>query len=233
MSGEFRLWGGDAEFNSRNKSVFDQLSSLSPRSAAAAPAVSLSDLSRASPRRRSKEKETTRQLRGQESLFKRPELPPPRHQPRQPPDHHKNPHRWTHYTLGDVSRDDMSDRTNTSTALSFLDELRKRRERDGEDMEVDGQPPQPVLFKKPVRSARDRKKSPEPSKSGEGPVFQGTKRVMPEYVVGQKRRGVGREAKESRKGDKPMHSDSKKLKLLHLLKDDDDDDQDNATVDSD
>ncbi|XP_059470029.1 U5 small nuclear ribonucleoprotein TSSC4 isoform X2 [Neocloeon triangulifer] len=221
MPREFKIAGGDDEFNSRNRSVFDQLNSLSP-SVRTSTSVSVDDFPERSHRRRSHE---TRHLRGQESLFKRPDPPPPRwHGGQRIADHQKNPHKWTRYSLGDVSSEDMSDRTNTSTALSFLNELRKRREQKEEDeMETD-EPTQQVQFKRPARKQGAAKEAREASPEGkpEGPIFRGSKRVMPEYIVGQ------RSGQSSRRGDRKSQADgkSKKLKLDHLMMEDEDGDSD-------
>lgn len=232
MSKEFSLTGGDADFANRQKSVFDQLGSISTPSSATS-TVTIDDFksrrdtsSRRSsrdqdnPRKRSREQtKETKPFRGQESLFKRPEPPPPwRRGGGRMPDHRRNPQGWTHYSLGDVSSDDMSDRTNTSTALSFLNELKKRKDGDDYDdedeMDVD-EKQQSLQFKRPVKKLNDVEvfhPSAERSDS-QGPTFRGSKRVMPEYVVGQK------SGKSVKKGDVKVKNDAKntrEMKLSHL-----------------
>lgn len=140
------------------------------------------------------------------------------------PDHRRNPHGWTHYSLGDVSSDDMSDRTNTSTALSFLNELKKRKESDdfdSEDMDVD-EKRQNLQFKKPTRKRNEVevfRPSAERSES-QGPQFRGSKRVMPEYVVGQKSgKGVKKSGVKVTKDSK----NTNEMKLSHLMDSEDED----------
>lgn len=55
----------------------------------------------------------------------------PRHhfqskRPRLTPDHQKHPERWTRYDLGDVSSQDLSERSNAAAALSFLNNRSKQ-----------------------------------------------------------------------------------------------------------
>jgi len=222
MSKDFHLSGGDADFNSRQKSVFDQLGAISSPSSTSS-SVSLDDFQshRESTSRRTQQKRSheTRHLRGQESLFKRPEPPNPRWrgQNKRMPDHRTHPQKWTHYSLGDVSNDDMSDRTNTSTALSFLNELRKRKERDSDqEMDLD-RTQQTVQFKKPVQR-RNKVETFQPSaerNEPRGTLFRGSKRVMPEYVVGQK---SGQGAKKVRDvKDKNEAKKSDQMRLTHLM----------------
>merc|ERR1719228_454953 len=60
--------------------------------------------------------------------FKRPtSFRKPQRKPNYIPDHRKNPHKWTKYTLEDVSADQMSDRSNTKAALQFLTELKDQK----------------------------------------------------------------------------------------------------------
>jgi Tumour suppressing sub-chromosomal transferable candidate 4 len=236
MSKEFSLTGGDADFANRQKSVFDQLGSISVPSSTT-PSVTIDDFKsrrdsssrrssssssrdQDSPRKRSRETRETKQFRGQESLFKRPEPPPPwRRGGGRMPDHKRNPQGWTRYSLGDVSSDDMSDRTNTSTALSFLNELKKRKDRDEYDdedkMDVD-EKRQSLQFKRPARKQNEVEvfcPSAERSDS-QGPQFRGSKRVMPEYVVGQK------SGKSVKRGDVKVKKDAqntREMKLSHLV----------------
>lgn len=85
-------------------------------------------------------------------------------------DHRRNPQNWTKYSLADVTTDQLSDRSNTSAALDFLKQLRRRNAaaaRDAADsMAVDEEeePPadlsQPITFRKPpsnTSSARVKK----------------------------------------------------------------------------
>lgn len=229
MSKEFSLTGGDADFANRQKSVFDQLGSISVPSSSTTSTVTFDDFKSrqdSSSRRSSRDRQDssrkrsreTKQFRGQESLFKRPEPPPPwRRGGGRMPDHRRNPQGWTHYSLGDVSSDDMSDRTNTSTALSFLNELKKRKDTDDNEdgMEMDGKQ-QTLQFKRPVRKRNEVevfRPSAERSDSQES-QFRGSKRVMPEYVVGQK---IGKNVKRGgAKVKDEAKQNTKEMTLSHL-----------------
>ncbi|XP_034250743.1 protein TSSC4 [Thrips palmi] len=174
----------------------------------------------------------TKQFRGKESIFKRPEMPAPRRARNSLADHQRNPHKWTKYSLGDVSSQDMSDRSNTAAALSFLQELKARKD-NSSDMDVDEpSPTKPIVFK-PVRPKTERLTSSlgavstvstsATSEEGDRPSFRSSKLVMPEYVVGQKttskkksRTGVS-QAEDKGKGHK-----QKEISLGHLLDEEDD-----------
>ena len=168
------------------------------------------------------------QFRGKDSIFKRPECPAPSHaSARSIPDHHKNPHKWTKYSLGDVSNADMSDRSNAQAAFSFLNDLKSRKQitsaatEEVEPMEVS----EPVLFKsKNKTSSQIQFRKPNndttvktevssvTSENDSKPTFRSSKVIMPEYIVGQK------QIKKTQKKEKPLKSAScsRHVKLDHL-----------------
>ena len=120
-----------------------------------------------------------------------------------------NPKKYTKYSLADVSRDDMSERTNSRAAFDFLRELKQRRdaeeEKHEEPMPLDGK----VAFRKPTKKARKDEDEAASSSSSSSVVQDGNKRVLPECVVGQKR---PKDKGQSRSSSKP----SKKVKLTQL-----------------
>lgn len=124
----------------------------------------------------------------------------------------KNPRKYTHYTLDDVS--DTSDRTNTSAAFSFLKELedRKNNESEMDYEEESGCNSQKIVFKKSVK-LRPREVEEDPQLNAK--KIQSTKIVMPEYVVGEKRQ----KPKKDRKPKQSLpasSSNSLRLRLSHL-----------------
>uniref|UniRef100_A0A336MXT5 U5 small nuclear ribonucleoprotein TSSC4 n=1 Tax=Culicoides sonorensis TaxID=179676 RepID=A0A336MXT5_CULSO len=149
-----------------------------------------------------------------ESIFKRPELPIQRCMPmRHVPDYKVNPHKWKKYSLEDA---DCSDRTNTAAAFNFLREIEKRKEIDEKEEGSSDSVPSKIVFKKSVKLNKVNEESSEESSS----VLRGTKVVMPEYVVGQKRPSkVERKLKSDRKSEK-----HKELKLNHLMEDEEEED---------
>ncbi|XP_063242941.1 U5 small nuclear ribonucleoprotein TSSC4 [Bacillus rossius redtenbacheri] len=220
-SATFFVKGGDTGFADREKRLLDCLAAAesekngrrdSSLNAGGEPAVG--EASRPSRKRRRAE---TKPFRGKESIFKEPGDPPPRARARDDvPDHHRNPHRWVRYSLGDVSQEDMSDQSNTAAALSFLRELELRKEllAGGDMMDCDPPGPAPVVFKRPAQRGGD-------APGCEGPadraVFKSSKLVMPEYVVGRdKKERKSRGAQPASKYDK-----SKEIKLQHLQFEDD------------
>lgn len=173
-----------------------------------------------------------KQFRGKESIFKRPDAPPPRLKTRDVPDHHRNPHKWIKYSLGDVSQEDMSDRSNTAAALAFLKEMQERKRL--QVMEADDSAPVQITFKQPKNKPKPISKLGAPvclvsgmtsgeSTTGEDiitrPSFRSSKLIMPEYVVGMTKK------KDKKKHDKHVHLPQNEnitsvIKLQHLMADD-------------
>lgn len=165
----------------------------------------------------------TKHFRGKESIFKRPEAPPPARVKRDIPDHKRNPHKWTKYSLSDVSPEDMSDQSNTTAALSFMKELKSRKELMG-SMDIDDSNAQ-ILFKCPTKfglSSNEPKfvktESSDFPTQDEGPCFRSSKLIMPEYVVGQKK-FVKKYVKRNTEKDHVI----KEIKLDHLAEEEEDD----------
>lgn len=176
-----------------------------------------------------KRKHETHKFRGRQSIFKRPEGPAPRSIYRSVPDYHRNPHKWTKYSLDDVSNEDMTDRSNTRAALSFLKELKARKEAKlAEEMDIDKMTPSSndnkisfrsrknesisnITFKKPESVSSIPECSSVIVHTDDKPIFKNSKIIMPEYVVGQK------QIKKIKK-DKPLNKpcSSKQIKLDHL-----------------
>lgn len=159
-----------------------------------------------------------KQFRGKESIFKRPERPPPPRVSRNIPDFKRNPHKWKKYTLGDVSEEEMSEKSNTAAAMSFLAELQSRK---GESMEVSEETSK-IVFTNPVKTVKSDNEIVKTSPCGyptedEGPCYKGSKLIMPEYVIGQKKSGNKYMKCSASKDQAPV---SKQIKLSHLNEDD-------------
>ncbi|XP_072383875.1 U5 small nuclear ribonucleoprotein TSSC4 [Diabrotica undecimpunctata] len=209
---QFTLKSANADFALRQKNVFDQLLVLEPNRRPTNSDDTEMDVDEddvhskvSSPK---EQRAITRKLRGKESIFKKPQNPVSKNYMKKIPDFKKNPHKWTRYSLEDVNDEDMSDRSNTKTALSFLEELKERKisEVPLDDSEKDV--PQKIVFKKQRRheSSPEIKEDPESLKA----TFRSSKVVMPEYVVGQKLK-KDKKKKRVEKG--------RELKLDHLLED--------------
>uniref|UniRef100_A0A1B6JV77 U5 small nuclear ribonucleoprotein TSSC4 n=1 Tax=Homalodisca liturata TaxID=320908 RepID=A0A1B6JV77_9HEMI len=200
----------NTEFLSRQKSVFEKLDAVVKDSEKnlekqnfKRPVIS-EDI-----RTHKRLRHDTRQFRGQESIFKRPEAPPPARFKNNTPDYQRHPQKWTKYTLSDVSQEDMSEKSNTAAAMSFLRELKAKKEM--ESMEVDSEVKQ-ITFKKPSKHLEPIVSS---SAQYDSPSFRSSKVVMPEYVVGEKKASKRNSAKPKEKTEK-----SKEIKLDHLNEDD-------------
>lgn len=242
-SSDFVLHGGDTAFANRQRLLFDRLSvaekecNVSQISSVCTD-VNMDDTeshtTQPVQRAGQKRKSETKRFRGKESIFKRPEGPAPRAVSRNIPDHRRNPHKWVKYSLDDVSNDDMTDKSNTQTALSFLRELKARRlrERAGEsqeemDMDDDESTEQDqakivfksrkikkastIEFKKPSIDVEKTESSPVIIDHDDKPIFRSSKIIMPEYVVGQKQKKKTKKEKPLTKVDR-----LKQLKLDHL-----------------
>lgn len=99
------------------------------------------------------------------------------------PDHTKNPSKYTKYSLSDAPN--VSDRSNTQTALAFLKELGDRKEPvQSLSEELDGGDSSKIVFKRPKRNADD-KKQPTAPDIEEHVSCAITKRILPEAVVGR------------------------------------------------
>lgn len=234
-SPKFFIKGGGTAFSNRQKDVFDQLTETEKEANERQrenkcvimkdededDLMSL-DISRP-PRRQCKK------FRGKESIFKVPDIPP-QFKPTAMPDFKRNPHRWVRYSLGDVSQDDMSEQTNRSAALSFLRELdeRKRREatEDGDDMEDDAK--KPIVFRNPKRVYKPPVEKLANKDDEVKAHFVSTKLIMPEYVVGKKKRlekrSRGKEdAASTSTNAQDVETCKPVIKLGHLTQDNDSD----------
>ncbi|XP_058832958.1 U5 small nuclear ribonucleoprotein TSSC4 [Topomyia yanbarensis] len=164
-----------------------------------------------------------RKFRGRESIFKRPALPINKCLPASRiPDFKKNPHKWTKYSLEDV---DISDRSNTAAALSFLRDMESQKQDDAlmaEETVGEGSTSfrGKVRFNRSLKLKSQLEEEEDPSTTEENrPKVKGTKVLMPEYVVGLKMK----KAKTAKLGSASSKRDhSKELKLDHLLDEDGD-----------
>ncbi|EEB18555.1 conserved hypothetical protein [Pediculus humanus corporis] len=196
----FYIKNGSSDFLNKQRNLFDILDSAEKEKKSCDNSCNDSmdiDVNKSSSRRQRK---ITKQFRGQESLFNKPLSLPPRFKKRNKvPDFQRNPHKWTKYSLGDVTQNEMSNETNTAAAMSFLRDIEIQKLKTRVKMEVDDSndcKSKPVctnghLFNLPTIK-REIKKDCEPTleNSSETPksVFKGTKFVMAEYVVGQNKK---------------------------------------------
>lgn len=139
-----------------------------------------------------------------------------------------NPHKWKKYSLSDA---DISDKSNTSAAFAFLKEIEDRKsstdELDDEDDHTQGDKIVFNVRKRAHGGAQFNKsahlkaivhdESTDPAI--DLPKMKGSKVVMPEYVIGQKRDRKKVTGKSSAEGAEKRSSD--KLKLNHLFEEED------------
>ena len=98
------------------------------------------------------------------------------------PDHAKNPSKYTKYTLSDAPN--ISDRSNTQTALAFLKELSDRKDPEPNLKEEGDQEINKIMFKRPKRNTGIERDSIVSDIKEPAPCAI-TKRILPEAVVGQ------------------------------------------------
>ena len=148
----YQLQSTSSGFQSRSKDIFANLDSIADNKSKIANSPKNRSRSRSPPTSRNddrrNEKRYSKEFKGRESIFRTPNesgWPPSRSDFRSGhksgrnfrpnsrkfvPDHVKNPGNYTKYDLSDVSRDQMSDRSNTRAAFDFLRELKDRKEDD-------------------------------------------------------------------------------------------------------
>ncbi|XP_023293903.2 uncharacterized protein LOC111677082 [Lucilia cuprina] len=158
-------------------------------------------------------------LRGKESIFKKPELPIARClKPRKLPDYQVNPHKWKKYSLEDV---DISDQTNSSAAFEFLRQIDEQKDSSESEENSEGQKTK-IEFKKSSKIRRNLKTLESLEKMDveiDSPKLKGSKLVMPEYVVGQKKQEKKKLHNLGDKNEKKERA-AGKLLLSHLQEDD-------------
>lgn len=146
-----------------------------------------------------------------ESIFRKPYTPPPKIRNREGyiPDFKINPHKWTKYTLNDVTADQVSDISNTNTALDFIKTLEKRKMSFNMDLDNDVVDDSRHVFRKPnnMRLASSKITEKESKTS-----FIGNKLVMPEYVVGCEQQKKSKRLVNISK----VHESNCKVTLNHL-----------------
>lgn len=208
----------NSEFLNRQKSVFEMLDAVAKDNEKVVKLQpSLKRETHCEGNKPSKrQRQDTRQFRGKESIFKRPEAPPPARFLRNLPDYRRNPQKWTKYTLSDVSQDDMSDQSNTAAAMSFLRELKANKESEQMDMDTEVKA---ITFKKPSSFRPKSVSLPNNDLDDrfDTPSFRSSKLIMPEYVIGEKKT-----RKRSTSTSKPsgQKTSLKEIKLDHLVEDD-------------
>ncbi|XP_073837056.1 uncharacterized protein [Musca autumnalis] len=163
-------------------------------------------------------------LRGKESIFKKPELPIARClKPRTLPDFKVNPHKWKKYSLEDV---DISDHTNAAAAFEFLREIDARKESEDDDGSVgdnkDAILKQKIEFKKSSKLQRHIKALEAQEQCDaeiDSPKLKGSKLIMPEYVIGGSKKTKKVHSTKNTKQERAAG----KLMLSHLQEDEEED----------
>lgn len=230
----FFVKSGDGGFADRQKNIFDKLTVVEKETNERQQALGLQSAgmctsvgnSRPMPSRKRCRSEM-KQFRGKESIFKKPDAPPPRFKNRDVPDYHRNPHKWVKYSLGDVSPDDMSEKSNTAAALTFLREIEERKNQ--QKMEVDSEPIH-ITFKpkdktkifsqhdSSVNIVSPLTSDVRTTDVDEKPHFRSSKLIMPEYVVGMTKK---KKEKKREKADTLPETVTSQIKLQHLMDEDD------------
>lgn len=140
------------------------------------------------------------------------------------PDFKMNPHKWTKYSLSSVSDNDLSDKSNTNAALSFLNDLKKHKtlENDSVNMDVGSDnKTSKILFKKKSLSRPNSENQTEcANNSGNQDKYVGSKHVMSEYVVGQSNKP--KKIKNSDIAKIQVKKSNKEIALDHLYEDEED-----------
>jgi len=243
---DFKLKSSSEGFDTRTKDIFANIDSLAstskkqqnseeqkqPRKRITAPSPPPEDNCRDSDKKR------TEEFKNCESIFRTPNesgWPPTRsrHDRKRPhhgnrnqrgsrrtPDHVVNPNKYKKYDLSDVSKDQLSDRSNSRAAFDFLRQLKDRKNNDeSNENPAENSEERKVSFKKPSTF----KKPPSvESTSKPSAVQDGHKRILPEYEFGQKaKKSV---VKSDKTSEKSKNKSSKTISLSHLDEEDEDSD---------
>lgn len=142
-----------------------------------------------------RQRKMTKSFKGKESLFNKPmELPQRFKKINRIPDYQKNPHKWTKYSLADISQDDMSNESNTAAAMSFLRDVKRKKIKLDAKSEMCSEAAKDKPFKSnlhefslPSKMEVNKIKEVdiEHEEDSNKPVFKGSKLIMAEYVVGK------------------------------------------------
>lgn len=169
--------------------------------------------------------------RKQDHQFKAPRGRAPR--PRFVPDYKKNPQKYTHYDLSDVTADQMSNSSNAAAAFDFLRQRRELKAAGEGNVEEPADIHKPVVFKKPKKASQSQSSEPtsddktEQKTSSEdksSASYQSGKFKMSEYVVGQD----SKKSKSQKASTAPAGA-ADKVGLQHLFEEDEDSDDDDLS----
>merc|ERR1712080_531140 len=133
------------------------------------------------------------------------------------------------YDLSDVSKDQLSDRSNSRAAFDFLRQLKERKqEEDAKEVfnEIEDFDARKVSFKKPSTFKKPSSTNKE-STSNSSAVQDGHKRIMSECVVGQKTKpkSIVKLDDSSKTSEKSkIKKSSKIISLSHLDEEDEESD---------
>lgn len=154
----------------------------------------------------------TRQFRGKDSLFVKPEIPPWRIIAKhKAPDFKLHPHKWTKYSLADVH--EMNDKSNAAAAFTFLREMQTRKCHN--DVGDAGEESKKIVFKRSVIKSDERPGEPDTKA-----IFKSSKLIMPEYEFGKKVPKKRNPADSNKPEETP--SINRQIKLGHLMEDETD-----------
>ena len=179
----FSLNGADTGFSSRSQDVFSSLATIEAKHDAFQKATGTTASRKSDGETLIKDDPVVEDALPQKrsTAFKRPRgVPPPRK--RWTPDYRQHPERWVKYDLSDVQADQMSERSNTATAMDFLNTQRRRKD---ENIGVDDAGRATIQFKKPTVKVSCQTAGLKRCAATIDTAFGNSKVVMPEHVVGQ------------------------------------------------
>ncbi|XP_053607054.1 uncharacterized protein LOC128673310 [Plodia interpunctella] len=161
-------------------------------------------------------KSEMKQFRGKESIFKKKQDANIREclRARTIPDHVKNPKKYVYYSLSDVTPDQLSDATNTATALALI---RQMEDQEAEKSKMDDD--DDTVFKKPTFRVSSAVKKELPTQDART-ILKNNKIIMPEYIVGVSQKKEKKD-KAIRRTSQECTETKAQLKLNHLYDDDD------------
>lgn len=186
---EYLRLSGDLDFQGRINSIFGCLDKLEP------------------------------EQKGETEETKSKPLDPqaPKKAPKHVPDHVLHPEKWTKYSLEDDGTEKNTgmtgDALNRHVALSFMDEIRKRKESPEKHTESESDV---EMSEKHVFSKSVIKHKMQVDESNSKSQFAEGVNVMPEYVVGESPAKTPKKERSTQPADKQLHSPGDKVCLGHL-----------------
>lgn len=127
----------------------------------------------------------------------------------------RNPNKWTYYNMEDVP--EVSERSNAAAAAACMNEIQISRRISDPDSDAMDSSDSKIVFRLPIKQTSYKDDLEEAKIKQEDKIFIKSKIILPEYVVGEKKKSTKPKTIKSK-----ASSSKSNLKLDHLLEEEDD-----------